>query len=106
MNEYNPLKIFHPIQVDGLERVGYKYDGGYVIHSPSLNHAVCLVSYGVGYDVEFEKDFYLRTGLHTLGFDPTIEKISPLLIKLKNFQFIPFLRHIKNYLVWHFKKKR
>lgn len=104
MNTNNSLKIFHPVHVDGLKRLGGNYDGGYIVHFPSLKDAACLVNYGVGYNVNFEKDFYKATGISTLAFDPTLKSLSPILGKLTRGEFIPFLRHVKNYMVWMFKE--
>jgi len=102
MNTDNSLKIFHPLQVAGLERLGGNYDGGYIVHAPSLKDAACLVNYGVGYNVSFEKDFSNETGLPVYAFDPTLKDISAVFGDLKR-GIIPFLRHAKNYAVWLFK---
>src|SRR3954468_6458584 len=68
------LKIFNPYKVNGLKRVGNSNDGGYVIHAPSLEHVDCLMNYGVGYNVEFEKQFNKLTGVPVYAFDPTMKK--------------------------------
>ena len=73
----NSLKVFHPIKVNGLQRLGNKYDGGYIVHSPSLKDADYLINYGIGHNVEFEKAFFAATGLPTLAFDPTLSDFSP-----------------------------
>ncbi len=98
------LKIFHPVHVNGLKRLGNKYDGGYIVHYPSLKEADFLLNYGVGYNVAFEEDFFKETGIPTLAFDPTLTGFSPILGKLKGFQLIPLLRQVKNSLVWIFKQ--
>ncbi|RYX93803.1 hypothetical protein EON78_06155 [bacterium] len=106
MNPDQPLKIFHPIQVKGLQRLGHKYDGGYIVHFPSLKDADYLLNYGVGYNVDFEKDFFKKTGIPTLAFDPTLKDISVVVGKLLKGQIIPFLRHLKNYTCWPSKERK
>jgi len=100
----NDLKIFRPVQVNGLKRLGNRFDGGYIVHGPSLADVEVLINYGVGYNVKFEKDFFKETGAPTLAFDPTLKSIRPIADKLKNGQFIPFLRHLKNYITWKFQE--
>ena len=100
------LKIFHQIQTLGLQRMGNKYDGGYVVHFRSLGDVDCLLNYGVGYNTEFEKDFFRATGKRTLAFDPTLKDIGPIIQKLKQGQVIPFLRHLKNRIVWALEENK
>jgi hypothetical protein len=100
------LKIFHPIQVPGLRRMGNLFDGGYVVHFNSLFDADCLVNYGVGYNVEFEKDFFRATGKRILAFDPTLKEISPIIKKIKTGDIISFLRHVKNRITWTFEQSK
>jgi hypothetical protein len=96
------LRIFHPIAIADLKRLGNQFDGGYVVHLPSLLDADCLLNYGVGYNVAFEEDFYRITGKPTLAFDPTLT-FQTAIGKLGKGHFIPFLRHVKNHLLWFFK---
>ena len=98
------LKIFRPVHVNGLKRMGNKYDGGYIVHVPSLSDADYLINYGVGYNVSFEKEFFQATGIPTLAFDPTLKEIAPIFEKLKKGEIVPFLRHVKNYLYWIFEE--
>lgn len=99
------LQKFHPLHADGLKRLGHKYDGGYVIHAPSLKDADYLVNYGIGYNVDFEKDFFKETGIPTLAFDPTLKDVSPFFNYIKKGEVIPFLRYSKNFFLWKFKQK-
>ncbi|MFD0763647.1 hypothetical protein ACFQZI_02195 [Mucilaginibacter lutimaris] len=100
MKNNNILKLFRPYEVSGLTRLGHEFDGGYIVHSPSLNDADYLINYGVGYNVVFEKDFYKTTNKPTLAFDPTLKDLKPIFEKLFKGQVIYFLRHLKNYLGW------
>ena len=106
MDKVSSLSVFQPVSVDGLKRLGNKYDGGYVVHLPSLHDADYLLNYGVGYNVAFEKDFFKETGLPTLAFDPTLKSyITGIPGRLKEGGLIPFLRHAKNYLKWFFQER-
>ena len=98
------LTIFRPVQIDGLKPLGNKFDGGYVVHGPSLTDARALINYGVGYNVEFEKDFFKETRIPVLAFDPTLKSLRLVIDKLKDAQFVPFLRHLKNYVSWKFRE--
>ncbi|WP_462266370.1 FkbM family methyltransferase [Mucilaginibacter sp.] len=100
----NALEVFRPYHIDNLKRLGNDYDGGYIVHYPSLLDAECLVNYGVGYNVAFEKDFWKETGKPTYAFDPTLSDLGAVFSKLFKGNFVPFMRHAKNYLVWMFKK--
>jgi hypothetical protein len=100
------LKKFHPFHVPNLKRLGNKHDGGYIVHYPSLKDADCLINYGVGYNVEFEKQFYQATDKPTLAFDPTLKDLRFIFKPLFRGQIIPFLRYAKNYLVWTVKEKK
>lgn len=99
------LETFRPVSVQNLKRLGNKYDGGYIIHYPSLKDAACLVNYGVGYNVKFEKDFFKETAKPTLAFDPTLKDIKPILAKLMKGEWVPFLRHLKNFCYWPFQER-
>lgn len=103
-NPLTVLEMFRPYAVQNLKRLGNKYDGGYIVHYPSLKDAECLVNYGVGYNVKFEKDFFKETGKPTLAFDPTLKDIKPILAKIVKGEFIPFFRHLKNFLKWPFQE--
>jgi hypothetical protein len=101
--EDHSLKIFRPIHINGLKRLGNAFDGGYIVHYPSLKDADCLLNYGVGYNVKFEEDFFKETGLPTLAFDPTLTSLGLVFGDLKS-GMVPFLRHVKKYIYWIFKQ--
>jgi len=100
MEAVESLNLFRPYYISGLKRLGRRYDGGYVIHLPSLKDSDFLLNYGIGYDISFELDFFRHTGSPTLAFDPTLKDISLITEKLLQGRFIPFIRHLKNYLIW------
>lgn len=53
-------------------RVGPRRDGGYVISDEIAANADVLLSYGVGWDTDFEVDFRDRYDVRVLMFDPTM----------------------------------
>lgn len=50
-------KIFQPYACDDLIRLGKDHDGGYLVNVNDVNKTRKLLSFGVGTDVSFEKDF-------------------------------------------------
>lgn len=103
MHSQTFLKKFRPFHVDGLKRMGHQFDGGYIVHYPSLKDADLLLNYGVGYKVDFEQEFYKETGKPTLAFDPTLYDISTFGHHLRG-GFIQLLRQTKNLLKWVIKR--
>ena len=55
------LKFLQPLSVKNKMRIGPKCDGGYVVYIPSLYNVDVLLTYGVGWDINFEVDFYNLT---------------------------------------------
>lgn len=66
------LDFLRPYVADSKVRVGRSWDGGYVLENKSLNDFEILYSYGVGWDVSFEKDLYRRHKKPARIFDPTL----------------------------------
>ena len=94
------LKAFNPYKVEGLKRIGNKNDGGYVIHYPSLQQVECLVNYGVGYNVEFEKSFNKLTNSETYAFDPTMKKPEFFIEKIKQGKYFETFKQVIKLLIW------
>ena len=99
------LKIFNPYKVNGLKRVGNSNDGGYVIHTPSLEHVDCLINYGVGYNVEFEKQFNKLTGVPVYAFDPTMKKAKYFIEGFKRGEYVNTLKLMVKLMLWLPKEK-
>ncbi len=97
------LQIFHPYAVEGLQRMGGTYDGGYVVHHPSLSEAECLVSYGVGFDVTFEKDFHQHTGKPVYAFDPTMTQSKYLAAGWRRGEYLNTLKRAAKLVMWKMK---
>jgi hypothetical protein len=99
------LKIFNPYKVKSLKRLGNSNDGGYVIHTASLEHVDCLVNYGVGYNVEFEKQFHKLTGMPVYAFDPTMKKVKYFANGFRRGEYINTLKQIIKLMLWLPKEK-
>lgn len=52
-------------------RIGNFWDGGYVLPIQSIARSKALVSYGVGTDIGFERDYIDATGNHAYCYDHT-----------------------------------
>jgi len=66
------LKPSHKVK---LVRLGNNRDGGYLIPEEIINNTEYLVSFGVGYDWSFEKDFkFANKDLKILCFDHTVTR--------------------------------
>ena len=66
------INFLRPFKVNSKIRAGRLKDGGYVIDGESLNSVEVLYSYGVGWEVSFEKDIYKCTKKTCRLFDPTM----------------------------------
>ena len=66
------LDFLIPLSVDDKIRLGPKRDGGYVVYKPSLLQTDILMTYGVGWDFNFEVDFHNLTGKKVYTYDPTM----------------------------------
>ncbi len=106
MGKPEELQIFRPYQIEGLRRMGNKYDGGYVIHYPSLRNVDCLVTYGVGYNVKFEEAFQAETGKPVYAFDPTLMKVKYLWQDIKQGLYAHSVLQAANWLKWIGKEKK
>ncbi len=105
MNNDIDLKVYHPYETEGLKRIGNKHDGGYVVHMPSLQSVDCLMNYGVGYNVTFEKIFYQITGKPVYAFDPTLKTVSYIKDEFKNGAYYIGSKHILRMLLWRLTEK-
>ena len=84
--KYNYIR---PIKINNNEliRLGRKKDGGYVI-AKSLLKSEILISFGVGNDWSFEKDFIKRNkNLKVFMYDYTISTIHVIYVFIKRFLF-------------------
>jgi hypothetical protein len=70
------FEFLKPYVVDSKIRLGRLKDGGYVLEDNSLDHIDLTYSYGVGWEVSFEKALYLRTKKIIRAFDPSMFDVS------------------------------
>lgn len=100
---YNFLK---PYKVKKLERLGRKFDGGYVVCSEVLKKCENLITLGVGDDISFEIDFEKKKNSKLIQlYDYTVNNYSFLKIILKYFRrLITFRASLKtfNYSIQNF----
>jgi len=102
------LVFLTPLSVANKLRIGPQSDGGYVVYKPSLYHCDVLISYGIGWDMNFEIDYYNLTNKKVLMFDPTMfmdTYINKFHCKslLRKLQFYRLYAYLKLSYVW---KKR
>ena len=66
-------KEFKPMHKYDLIRVGRNNDGGYLIEKQSFLKSNCLVSFGIGYDWSFERDFFNHRKVPIHCYDHTLK---------------------------------
>jgi hypothetical protein len=66
------FEFLRPKKTDGKVRFGRNKDGGYVLEDNSLNCVDVIYSYGVGWEVSFEKALSRRVNRTVRMFDPTM----------------------------------
>ncbi|WP_449039901.1 hypothetical protein [Parabacteroides goldsteinii] len=102
------LNFLSPISLKRKIRLGPNKDGGYVLYEPALMNVDCLLTYGVGWDIDFEVDFYNLTGQKVLMYDPTMfgEKYvntSICMNLLKQGRYLSLIKYLKH--IYHWKMK-
>ncbi len=113
----NFLKPTHKVK---LERLGNTKDGGYLIPSEIIEKTKYLISFGVGYDWSFEKDFKIANKkMKVLCYDHTVTRrfwykytiiaffdfIKSLRQRKKIFKYFEYKKFFNNKDVFHFKKQ-
>lgn len=61
--------LLKPKHTYDLIRLGNQNDGGYLIGFQTLSQTKCLLSFGIGLDISFEKDFYDKTKNKIYSYD-------------------------------------
>ena len=69
-------KQFKPKHKYNLLRLGRNNDGGYLVEKNSIFQSSCLVSFGIGYDWSFEKDFFHLRNVPIHCYDHTLKYSS------------------------------
>jgi len=70
--DMNDLKFLNPFSTKNKVRLGPNKDGGYIVYQSILQDVEALVTYGVGWEVGFERHFNEITGHKVVMFDPTM----------------------------------
>jgi hypothetical protein len=115
------LKNFlKPSHETDLIRFGNNWDGGYLIPKDVVYKTKYLISFGVGYDWSFEKDFNVANkDLKVLCFDHTVNKrfwykytiiaifdfIRSFKQRKKIFRYFEYKKFFNNINRFHFQKK-
>ena len=123
------------INEDVLVRIGDNWDGGYVIPNSALKYVDYIVSYGLGNNFSFEKDFRNKSIVNVKVYDHSVGYLSMIrdlfhtflqICKLRNLRFhcaqlkvkIDFIksysqffsnnqtRHLKNRIVGEVRMKK
>jgi hypothetical protein len=93
---------FKPNGTFDLVRLGGNHDGGYLIDKKTLQLSKCLISFGIGTNFEFEKDFYKLENKKIYCYDYSI---YPNFVKNISFYFFSGLINFRNLkkLIYSFK---
>ena len=65
-------KELKPKFLSNLLRLGSNNDGGYLVEKNSLENSTILLSFGLGYNWSFEKDFYKNRKIPIVCYDSTV----------------------------------
>ena len=93
------LDFLRPYCADSKIRVGRVWDGGYVLENKSLDAFDISYTYGVGWEVSFEKDLHKRSKKPSRIFDPTMFDVGniPTLAKKRLRTLFKFFAKV---IVW------
>ena len=69
-------KIFKPFYCSNLIRIGKAFDGGYLVNKEDVLKTKKLISFGIGCDFSFEKQFVEITGCPCDSYDGTVYNID------------------------------
>jgi hypothetical protein len=69
-------RIFQPFRCNSIIRLGKNNDGGYLVNEIDIKTTSTLLSFGIGEDISFEKDFYAANRVQVIAYDSTIDNIS------------------------------
>jgi hypothetical protein len=73
MNTVILPKILQPFYCESLIRLGKPNDGGYLINSNDLIKTKNLISFGIGEDFSFERDFINKIDCKCYSYDQTVD---------------------------------
>lgn len=74
MVEIKLPRILQPLYCHDIVRLGKNNDGGYLVNIEDVKKSNALLSFGIGSDISFEKDFMSHNSCSIAAFDGTIEE--------------------------------
>lgn len=66
-------KIFKPFHCSNLIRIGKDFDGGYLVNKDDVLKTKKIISFGIGEDFSFEKEFVEMSGCSCDSYDETVD---------------------------------
>lgn len=86
-------QIFKPKKKYKIQRIGGMYDGGYLVGDNSLKKTKILVSFGIGFDWQFEKQFAkINNDLKVWCYDENLTLNYLIKQFVKEIIFLPIYR--------------
>ena len=76
-------KIFKPFYCDDLIRIGKDFDGGYLVNKEDLLKTKKLISFGIGEDYSFEKQFINQSNCLCETYDGSVDIDDKLIVHHK-----------------------
>jgi hypothetical protein len=64
--------LLRPVKLNSLVRLGSENDGGYLVDKRTIKKSDILISFGLGWDWSFEKDFKRYRNVPILCFDGSV----------------------------------
>jgi hypothetical protein len=96
-------KIFKPYKTNDLIRLGPKEDGGYVVNKCAVINSDILISFGLGAEFRFEKNFRIFNNSRIFCYDHSVNLmfwIKFFCITLKQLCFELNFSKLKNYFIF------
>jgi hypothetical protein len=81
MVEIKLPRILQPFYCHDLVRLGKDNDGGYLVNLEDVKKSNALISFGIGTDISFEKDFQTHNNCDVRAFDGTIDQFDTTFFK-------------------------
>lgn len=81
MVEVKLPRILQPFYCHDLVRLGKDNDGGYLVNIEDVKKSNALISFGIGTDISFEKDFLTHNHCEVKAFDGTIDETDTTFFK-------------------------
>lgn len=78
-------KILQPFHCNDLVRLGKNNDGGYLVNLKDVLDTDLLLSFGIGTDISFEKDFTELRNCSMAAFDGTVDITDPFFNDIRKF---------------------